>query len=196
MAGLASAAADSTGAHVAKVGFELILRARAGEDLALEELIAHYQQPIGRFVASQLGSFDDGLDVCQIIFVKMVRGLPSLKSPELFEAWLFRIARNVCADQARRYRRQKQTFVPLARAHVEAAAHPEPAPTASMDVMHVAVRELAAPQRQLLELSLEKPRTYEELAALTRSTVPSVRNRLFRARERLKQLVGLGRDKP
>jgi len=182
--------------YVAKVSPDLILRAHAGDEPALEQLITHYQQPVGRFVVSQLGSFDDRLDVCQIIFVKMVRGLPSLKSPDLFEAWLFRIARNVCADHARHHRWQKQTFVPLAAAHVEVAAHAEPAPAASMALVHAAVSGLATPQRELLELSLEKPRTYEELATLTRSTVPSVRTRLFRARERLRQLVGLGRDRP
>jgi RNA polymerase sigma-70 factor (ECF subfamily) len=79
----------------------MITAARAGDERAMEELIREYQGRVAKFVIAQCGE-DHYEDVCQTIFVKMVLGLPRLKSAEMFEPWLFKIARNACMDHLRR----------------------------------------------------------------------------------------------
>jgi RNA polymerase sigma-70 factor (ECF subfamily) len=55
--------------------------------------------------------------------------------------------------------------------------------------------QLPPEQRHLLELSLETKRSHEELAAMTRTSVSSVKSRLFRARENLRGILLAGERK-
>jgi RNA polymerase sigma-70 factor (ECF subfamily) len=170
----------------------LIDRARLGEEGALEELIRTYQQRVARFVVTQTGDWAHCEDLCQAIFVKMVLGIRKLDSPAAFEAWLFRIARNACTDHLRRQRWRRKLFVPLEARHESIAPEPMPATDGRGEEVAGALLRLAVGQRQLVALSIERPRSYEELASLTGTSVPSVKSRLFRARERLRGLLKVG----
>ena len=74
-------------------------------------------------------------------------------------------------------------------------AEPSAQTNPAVDSMEAAVRSLGTKQRELLDLAMERPRTYEELARLTHLSVAAVRNRLFRARERLRKLLRHGKDR-
>src|ERR1700722_17023001 len=103
---------------------EQILRARAGDQRALEDLIREYQQPVAGFVATRIADRSAIQDICQNVFGKMVLSIPSLRSTEAFQPWLFRIAENVCRDHQRRKRWRRRLFVPFGeRAH--SASSPE-----------------------------------------------------------------------
>jgi RNA polymerase sigma-70 factor (ECF subfamily) len=171
---------------------ETILRARAGEEAALEDLIGAYQDRVARFVVSRTGEIEQCEDLCQTIFVKMVLALPRLKTPATFESWLFRIAHNVCHDHLRRRRWRRRLFVPLEVGHDAVAAVANADQADGGFAVHEAMSRLLPEQRRLVELSIEQPRSYDELAKLTALSVPSVKSRLFRARARLRQLLGKG----
>lgn len=126
-------------------------------------------------------------DLCQMVFVKMVLGLPRLRDAERFEPWLFQIARNVCRDHLRARLGWRRLFVSYDAQH-DAVASPEPAPDASAAVVE-SIERLPDAQRRLLRLSLDGRRSHEELARLTHSTVSAVKSRLYRARASLKALA-------
>ncbi len=175
---------------------EQILRARAGDQRALEDLIRAYQQPVAGFVSVRIGDRSAIQDVCQGIFVKMVLSLPRLRSVETFEPWLFRIAENACRDFQRRERWRRRLFVPLARGH-DAAGPEESSPSVQQAELaqrrlETGLAQLGAGQRQLLTLSIERPRSYEELAALSDLSVGALKSRLFRARAWVRRLLGRG----
>jgi RNA polymerase sigma-70 factor (ECF subfamily) len=171
---------------------EQILQARSGDQSALEDLIRDYQDRVARVVVSRIGDVDSCEDLCQAIFVKMVLSLPRLKSVHTFEPWLFRIAHNACNDHLRRLRWRRRLFVTMKDTHrLIAAALPE-GPHENAEAVRVAIQQLVPEQRRLVELSMEEPRSYEELANLSHLSVASVRSRLFRARERLRRLLGNG----
>ena len=170
---------------------EQILRARSGDQSALEDLVRAYQDRVARLVVSRVGD-ESCEDLCQAIFVKMVLALPRLKSVATFESWLFRIAHNVCNDHLRRLRWRRRLFVPMNYKHQLIAAVVPEAPRGGTETVRAAIRQLVPEQRRLVELSIEEPRSYEELAALSQLSVTSVRSRLFRARERLRRLLRNG----
>jgi RNA polymerase sigma-70 factor (ECF subfamily) len=172
--------------------WERILRAQAGDEPALEDLIREYQERVAGFVISRTSEVEQCEDLCQTIFVKMVLALPRLRSPETFEPWLFRIARNVCHDHLRRRRWRRKLFVPFERAHEAVASPAAGEPREGGSAVREAMRHLVPEQRRLVELSIEAPRSYEELARLADSSVPAVKSRLFRARERLRRLLSNG----
>ncbi|GEM_PF-215831 len=167
-----------------------IAAARSGNEHALEEVICHYQNRIAAYVVSMVGRNNADLDdLCQVVFVKMALSLPKLSSVNAFEAWLFKIARNVCWDHLRRFR-VRSRMVPLTRDH-EAIPIEQAPEDSRLDprVFDAALDRLSADQRRLVDLLREREYSYEELARLTRSSVRAVASRLFRARARLRRLL-------
>jgi RNA polymerase sigma-70 factor (ECF subfamily) len=169
----------------------LIARAGSGDRRAMEQLIIRYQQRIARFVIAQTRDDAHYEDLCQAIFVKMVLSLPRLRAPDRFEAWLFQIARNACRDHLRARAGWRRLFTASDSSH-EAVVSPEPQPD-RIAAMEAEIGRLPPPQRETLRLSLEAPRSYEEMARLSHSSVSAVKSRLHRARENLRALL-LARD--
>jgi RNA polymerase sigma-70 factor (ECF subfamily) len=171
---------------------ELILRGRGGDRPALTELIRRYQTRMARFVVGQTGDESHYEDLCQTIFVKMVLALPKLREADRFESWLFQIARNICRDHLRTKQGWRRLFVPLGPDNENAAADVAPAHSVGEKELGPGLARLPPEQRRLIELSLEKKRSHEELADMTRTSVSSVKSRLFRARENLRAVLLAG----
>lgn len=167
----------------------LVVQGCRGDRQALERLIGCYQGRVARFVIGQTGGDAPYEDLCQTIFLKMVLALPRLRTPERFEPWLFRIARNACRDHLRRRRGWHRLFVPFEPGHLSIPARvPEPRDDAETRVQR-GIEQLPERQRSLLRLWLERKRSYEELADLTSSSIPAVRSRLHRARDTLRAIL-------
>ncbi|HVA77662.1 MAG TPA: RNA polymerase sigma factor [Candidatus Binataceae bacterium] len=166
----------------------IVVRAQSGDDAALEELGVLYQQRIGGFVYSLIGDPDAIADTCHSVFLKMITGLKRLREPASFEPWLFRIARNACNDFLRR-KRMRQIFVAFERKHEQVAAPARPERDSRIDAMRRAIAGLPARQRELISLLQDNEWSYEDLARITRTTVGSVKSRLFRAREYLRERI-------
>jgi RNA polymerase sigma factor (sigma-70 family) len=169
-----------------------ILAARAGEERAMEDLIREYQGRVASFVIAQNGD-DHYEDLCQTIFVKMVLGLPRLKAPELFEPWLFKIARNVCMDHHRGRIRWLRIFDSYQPWHDTVAQPDSAVNTDRMEAVNHAFAQLTPSQRSLLKLSLERPRSQKELAKMAGIGTAALKLRLFRARERLRRILLRGK---
>jgi RNA polymerase sigma-70 factor (ECF subfamily) len=165
----------------------LIRRAQDGSEAALEIIIARFQDRIAGFVYSLIGRDDAIEDLCHDIFIKMISGLPGLKNPDAFEAWLFRIARNVAMDSLRR-KRLWRMFVPFEPKHEQIAEAPRSGDS-RIEEFRAALDGMPPNQKELILLLAENDWTYEQLAEITRSSVSAVKSRLFRAREYLRQRV-------
>ena len=170
--------------------FDLVNRARRGDDAALEQLIGDYQRRVAGMVVSLIGDDADWPDLCQQIFVKMVHGLPRLKAIEVFEPWLFRIVRNACYDHLRRRRSQQRWLVPWEPRHDAIATEPPPTDRESASVaLTRAIAQLPADQRELIALMRDQQWSYASLARLTGDSLAAIKSRLFRARQRLRHLM-------
>lgn len=173
----------------------LILRGRSGDRQALSALIGRYQARIARFVIAQTREGGHYEDLCQAVFVKMVLGLPQLRTPERFEPWLFQIARNICRDHLRARQGWRRLFVAYSVTHESVAAPEPPGRDNPEEELSRGLAQLPAEQRNLLRLSVEEKRSYDELARLSNSTVSAVKSRLFRARANLRGLLVAGDPK-
>jgi RNA polymerase sigma-70 factor (ECF subfamily) len=165
----------------------LVARVAGGERRAAEQLIMLYQQSVAKFVIARTNDATHYEDLCQTIFVKMALALPKLRSPDRFEPWLFQIARNVCRDHLRARQGWRRLFVSYDAEH-DAVTAPDAPPDMS-EVMQRGIDRLPESQRSLVRLSLDGPKSYEDMAQATRSSVSAVKSRLHRARENLRSLM-------
>ncbi len=168
---------------------ERIAAARAGDEHALEDVIRQYQDRVAGYVVSLVGrDAADIDDLCQVVFVKMALSMPRLRSLDVFEPWLFKIALNVCRDHLRRLR-FRRLFVPLSSRHETIPTGQPDDPDTTPGGLDRALEKLSGSQRQLIDLLCASEYSYEELARLTKSSVRAVAGRLFRARARLRKLL-------
>ncbi|HVN88414.1 MAG TPA: RNA polymerase sigma factor [Candidatus Binataceae bacterium] len=168
---------------------DLLTRAQRGDEAALEQLIRDYQRRVGRMVVTLIGDDADWQDLCQQIFVKMVHGLPRLKSLKVFEPWLFRIVRNACYDHLR-HRRSRRYLVAWEDWHDSVAAEPPSMENESASAaLARAIAQLPDDQRELITLMRDRQWSYESLARITGDSLAAIKSRLFRARQRLRHLM-------
>ena len=85
---------------------DLVEAARDGDHLAFEVLAAAVGDRLYRFAMLVLGDTDQAEDAVQDAIVHAWQGLPELRDPERWDAWLHRLIVNACADQGRRQMRQ------------------------------------------------------------------------------------------
>lgn len=83
----------------------LAIRCQLGDPAALDALVARWHPSLARYVRAWLPADDQSADVLQNIWIGVLRGLPSLRTPSAVAPWLFRIARAAVMTRLRdRYR--------------------------------------------------------------------------------------------
>ncbi|MEY4941543.1 MAG: hypothetical protein RIQ93_3278 [Verrucomicrobiota bacterium] len=164
---------------------DLVRRAQKGDEGAQRELILSYQHRVAGFVYAMTGRSDYVEDLCQQVFIKMIRALDGLQAPAQFESWLFRLARNTCIDQLRR-QKLRRIFLPFGEEHENI---PEPAgavDTEELDALRHALAQIRPQDRALLAL-VQEGRSHAEIAEILSTSVAAVKARLHRAREHLRE---------
>lgn len=98
------------------------VRAAAGGDRnAFARVIEGTQSVVTSIALAITGDVARSQDVAQDVYLAAWRGLPSLRAPEKFEAWLRRIVRN--RARSARFARPRETALPRERADEPGQAH-------------------------------------------------------------------------
>src|SRR5579872_7328869 len=91
------------------VDFELIERAQSGEDAAFNQIVRAYRKRILGTIARLIGRPEDVEDVSQEVFLRLYFSLDQLRTPEVFEPWLYRLTVNASYDYLRKQRRRSES---------------------------------------------------------------------------------------
>ena len=91
------------------VEFELIERARSGDDSAFNQIVQAYRKRILGTISRTIGRPEDVEDVGQEVFLRLYYSLDQLRTPEVFEPWLYRLTVNAAYDYLRRQRRRQES---------------------------------------------------------------------------------------
>jgi len=183
------------------VDFELIKRARAGEDSAFGQIVQAYRRRILGTIARLIGRPEDVEDVGQEVFLRLYFSLEQLRSPEVFEPWLYRLTVNAAYDYLRRQRRRQESrMADLAEQQVQMADARAGAQRDQSERERRRVRELvdsmlasvSEQDRALLTLKEIEGLSLKELEKIYGVNENALKVRLFRARQRvLKAYAGL-----
>ncbi len=181
---------------------DLIRRIVAGEERLFEALVARYQTRIFRFISRFTRDSEDARDVAQEVFLKVYGALDGYDPRYRFSTWLFRIAGNAAIDHLRRRRGRT---VPLetppdeegeTRALEPRDERPDPLEDLSRrrtrQAIDAAIEKLPDDYRELISLRHYGEMPYEEIAELKGMPLGTVKNKLFRARQALRDLLPPG----
>jgi RNA polymerase sigma-70 factor (ECF subfamily) len=155
-------------------------RYQAGEGEALEALVREVS-PRLRAIFRGSASADEVEELVQETWFQVHRSRHTWRPGELLLPWIYSIARHV---RARSYHKRTR------RAEVELDERlyvPAPKLSLGMDQL---LRELPESQREVLILMKVEGRSLDEVAAATGTTVGSVKQKVHRAYEKLRKILG------
>ncbi len=171
-----------------------MLAVKEGDEEAFEALVRKHEGRIVGTVAKMLGGEKDAEDVAQQVFLRVWQSAPRYQPGAKFTTWLLTITRNLVFNELRRRRRAR--LVDLESGEHGAPEFPDthtatPARAAlGAELERVVAAAIAAlPESQRLAVILRRydEMSYEEIAAVLETSVPSVKSLLFRARTDLKE---------
>src|ERR1700693_2818501 len=91
------------------VEFEQLQRAQSGDDAAFNQVVLAYRKRIMGTIARLIGRPEDVEDVAQEVFLRLYYSLDQLRTPEVFEPWLYRLTVNASYDYLRKQRRRMES---------------------------------------------------------------------------------------
>jgi RNA polymerase sigma-70 factor (ECF subfamily) len=175
---------------------ELITKAIGGRADSFEELVKRYQRPITGYVFRMLGDYESSLDVTQEVFIKVYNSLHKYSAEYKFSTWLYRIAHNAAIDHMRRNSVNAQSLEAenadgTYQLQVE-SGRPSPEQdherTEWRAEIDAVVKLLPSAYRDLILLRHSRDLSYDEIADVTGLPLGTVKNRLFRAREMMRNI--------
>ncbi|HKO97949.1 MAG TPA: sigma-70 family RNA polymerase sigma factor [Pyrinomonadaceae bacterium] len=174
---------------------ELVASAIRGLDGGFEELVKRYQRPISAYVYRMVGDYESALDLTQEIFIKIYGSLSKYRPEFKFSTWIYKIAHNAAIDHLRRNSGRERSLqvgtesdnydLPLESEGLSPEQQSERAERRAE--IETVVRSLPTPYRELIFLRHSQDLTYEEIVEVTGLPLGTVKNRLFRAREMMRQ---------
>lgn len=176
------------------VDFELIQRAKNGDDSAFNQVVLAYRKRIMGTIGRLIGRPEDVEDVAQEVFLRLYFSLDQLRAPDVFEPWLYRLSVNACYDYLRRQkRRQESRMADLSEQQVtmaDAAAggkvtHEEQRKTQVREFVNSLLDAVSEEDRILLTLKEVEGLSLKELEAIYHVNENALKVRLFRARQRV-----------
>ena len=174
---------------------DLVSTAIAGYEGSFEELVRRYQRPISAYVYRMVGDYESALDLTQEIFIKIYNSLDKYRAEFKFSTWIYKIAHNSAVDHLRRTATREQSIVngteddqyelPIESGRLTPEQESERKERRTE--IEAVVRTLPANYRELIILRHSQDLTYEEIVEVTGLPLGTVKNRLFRAREMMRQ---------
>jgi RNA polymerase sigma-70 factor (ECF subfamily) len=174
---------------------DLVASAITGLEGGFEELVRRYQRPISAYVYRMVGDYETALDLTQEIFIKIYSSLSRYRPEFKFSTWIYRIAHNAAIDHLRRSSGRERSLMggtegdqydlPIESDGLTPEQQTE-REERRVEIESV-VRSLPTTYRELIVLRHSQDLTYEEIVDVTGLPLGTVKNRLFRARDLMRQ---------
>ena len=178
---------------------ETITRAQSGDDEAFSEIIRAYRKRILGTVYRMISRGDDVEDVGQEVFVRLYDSIGQLRTPQVFEPWLYRLTVNACYDYLRRKRREvdirmadlsEEQIVAIDAALSGRRAIEDSHKEGAKELLEAVLGRVSEEDRLLLVLKEIEGLSLKELSKVYKVNTNVLKVRLFRARKRALKAYG------
>jgi len=170
---------------------ELVTLAKRGDKAAFGKLVAQYHDLVYAVAFGVLGEREEALDATQDVFIKIFQELEHFQGQSKFKTWLYRISVNAAIDAARKRRPTE----PIEEEANFEAKNLSPRAEASQreirELIEKALSSLNPEHRAVLVLREWHELSYEEIAETLQIEMGTVMSRLFYARKKLAEIIGV-----
>ncbi|MGQ0732663.1 MAG: sigma-70 family RNA polymerase sigma factor [Acidobacteriota bacterium] len=175
----------------------LIQRCTAGEQAACTELVASHERMVFQLALHLLGDPEEALDLSQEVFLRVFRTIHRFRGQSALKTWIYRIAINQARNRQRWWRRRhRDAQVPLEQHVLEHGELRQPGDGDAPDralarkelarCLWAALEALPFDQRTVVVLREIDGLSYDEIAESLDVAVGTVKSRLTRARQALR----------
>ena len=165
---------------------ELIQHTLAGDESAFGFLVDKYKGSVHALAYRKLGDFHIAEEITQDTFLKAYQKLSTLKDPVRFPGWLYVIAARCCISWLRQNRLQTEPFDRV-KGEINMRSWTKYADARVYEDVHDALESLPESERTVLTLYYMAGMTCEEIGRFIGTSCGAIRDRLYRARIRLKE---------
>ncbi|MCY3741922.1 MAG: sigma-70 family RNA polymerase sigma factor [Candidatus Poribacteria bacterium] len=174
---------------------QLIQRVLDGDDTAFSVLVRKYQKSVHALAWRKIGDFHIAEDITQETFLKAYQGLSTLKEPQSFASWLYVITANHCNTWLRKKRLRTQSLEDTSSTQLEKTTYSgyviEENERMTIETQREVVKKLLSKlkesDRTVITLYYFGGMTYAEISKFLGVSVGAIKNRVYRAQERLKK---------
>ena len=178
---------------------EMVAAILRGDRARFADLVGRYQRRLVNYLNRLLRNSEDAHDLAQEVFLKVYQALDRFDPRYRFSTWIFRVAQNAAIDQIRR---QRLKLVSMTRESDEGEDRewdfPSEDPTPYGDLrnrergsaIEGAIAALPWEYRELILLRHYGELSYDEIATMKKLPLGTVKNKLFRGRQMLKEKLG------
>jgi len=164
---------------------ELMLEVRNGAGETLGVLFDRYHGPLYNFYAKLTGDRTLSEDLVQEVFLRILKYRQSYQPGTPFRAWIYQIARNARVDHYRKTPKQVSFEPEMAPPVLPKDAAQE---SQEAELLHHAMMQMPEEKREILILSRFQELKYEEIARLLGCELGTVKTRIHRAIQELRQV--------
>ena len=181
---------------------ELLQRSLAGDQNAFAKLVQKYQKPVHALAWRKVGDFHVAEEITQDTFLLVYKKLATLKDPNRFEGWLYRIAARQCYAWLRKKRTQTQSLEETDSDLIDQMTYSEyiaqeqakAATEAQRNIVRKLLERLQESERTVVTLHYFGEMTCEEISRFLGVSASTVKSRLRRARFRLRKAEPMIRE--
>jgi RNA polymerase sigma-70 factor (ECF subfamily) len=173
-------------------------RLQAGDDLALNEIMGRWKQPLAAYLLRQLGSHEDAVDMTMETFVRIYESRQRYAPTARFARWLFTIATNLARNHVRWKLRHPEVTLEAEEGEespMENMADAAPNAGKQMETrergqaVRKAIADLPPDLRTAVLLFEYEGLSHAEIAAVEGCSAKAIETRLYRARLTLEQTL-------
>jgi RNA polymerase sigma-70 factor, ECF subfamily len=168
--------------------FYLIKKFIEGDESSFKVLLSRHKEKVRNIIYLTLNSSEPVDDITQDVFITVYKNLNNFRFESQFTTWLYRITVNKCKDYIRK-KKIRSVFLPL-KEHEQTGYEQDHFNNQDISQMvHKAISKLPEKLRIPLLLKDIEGLSYQEIAETVECEVGTVKSRIFRAREGLRNIL-------
>lgn len=167
---------------------EIISQCLKGNGNLFEVLIERYKKLVYNTAYRMMGSREEAEDISQEAFIRVYNSLSRYNPEYKFATWVLRITTNLCLDNLRK---RKGETVPIEEQYNLGDEGPTPEEEYIKREKQIqvqnAINKLPDKYKEFLIMFHHRNLSYQEIMNITGESITIVKNRLYRARQMLKE---------
>ena len=168
--------------------FSLIKRFIEGDESTFRILVQRHKEKVRNIIYLTLNNGSSVDDIAQDVFITVYKNLKQFRFESQFTTWLYRITINKCKDHIRKMK-IRSFFTSVKDMNEEPAYNSSTENIELKEVVHKAIARLPEKLRVPLLLKDIEGFSYQEIADTVQCEIGTVKSRIFRAREGLKNIL-------